>query len=157
MPEQPRPGEGMTGSRATRPAPTHIQHRTGDLYPQQNSHIVPSAATSLRRAGPRSRPFVLATLRALRLDRRPSPSAAYTEAENDENTSANSPLTQPRPFRDDNISSPSLTKNNVVALLRPYTPNGSGGIEIRGDCRDVTDHRGNPDTFNSPIPAETLS
>jgi pimeloyl-ACP methyl ester carboxylesterase len=34
-------------------------------------------------------------------DRRPSPSAARTEAENDENTSANSPLTQPRPFRDD--------------------------------------------------------
>ena len=49
------------------------------------------AAPSLRRAGPRSRPFVLATLRALRLDRRPSPGAARTEAENDENTSANSP------------------------------------------------------------------
>src|SRR6478752_10335992 len=37
MPEHP--GEGMTASRDTRPAP-HIHH-TGDLHPQQNSHIVP--------------------------------------------------------------------------------------------------------------------
>src|ERR1700682_3130246 len=86
MPEQP--GEGMTGSRETQPAPTHTHH-TGELHPQQNSHIVPRPQPSLRRAGPRSRPFVLATLRALRLDSRPSPGAARTEAENDENNTTN--------------------------------------------------------------------
>jgi hypothetical protein len=32
----------------------------------------------------------------------------------------------------------SLAKDSVVALLRPYAPNGSGAIEIRGECRDVT-------------------
>ena len=81
MPEHP--GEGMTVSRDTRPAPTYI---TLETCTHNRIHTsFPRAATSLRRAGPRSRPFVLATLRALRLDRRPSPSAARTEAENDEN------------------------------------------------------------------------
>src|SRR4051794_8964583 len=98
MPEHS--GEGMTGSRDTGLAPTHIHH-TGDPHTTTEFTHRSPAAPSLRRAGPGSRPFVLATLRALRLDRRPSPSAARTEAENDENTSANSPLTQPRPFRDD--------------------------------------------------------
>ena len=64
------PGEGITARRETWLAPTHRHH--GENRPrQQNSHIVPRPQPSLRRAGPRSRPFVLAPLRALRLDRRP--------------------------------------------------------------------------------------
>jgi hypothetical protein len=51
----------------------------------------------------------------------------------------------------------SLAKNNVVTLLRPYAPNGSGGIEVRGECRDVTDHRGSQDTVNTPLPPNALS
>jgi hypothetical protein len=52
---------------------------------------------------------------------------------------------------------PSLAKNNVVTLLRPYAPNGSGGIEVRGECRDVTDHLGNRDTINTPLPPDALA
>jgi hypothetical protein len=51
----------------------------------------------------------------------------------------------------------SLAKDNVVTLLAPYAPNGSGGIEVRGECRDVTDHRGKPDAVNTPLPKEALS
>ncbi len=51
----------------------------------------------------------------------------------------------------------SPAKDSVVALLRPYAPNGSGGIEIRGECCDVTDHRGNQDAVNTPLPPEALS
>lgn len=51
----------------------------------------------------------------------------------------------------------SLAKNNVITLLRPYAPNGSGGIEVRGECRDVTDHFGKPDAVNTPLPPEALS
>jgi hypothetical protein len=53
--------------------------------------------------------------------------------------------------------SPSVAKDNVVALLRPYAPNGSGGIEVRGECRDITDHRDNRDTVNTPLPSDALS
>ena len=77
-------------------APTHWRPFTHNRI-----HTSFSAATSLRRAGPRSRPFVLVTLRALRLDRRPSPSAAHTEAENDEKHQHEPALTTPRPLRDD--------------------------------------------------------
>jgi hypothetical protein len=52
---------------------------------------------------------------------------------------------------------PSLAKNNVVTLLRPYAPNGSGGIEVRGECRDVTDHLGDRDTINTPLPPDALA
>lgn len=52
---------------------------------------------------------------------------------------------------------PSLARNNVITLLRPYAPNGSGGIEVRGACRDVTDHLGNPDTINTPLPPHALT
>lgn len=51
----------------------------------------------------------------------------------------------------------SLARNDVITVLRPYAPNGSGGIEVRGECRDVTDHRGKPDSFNTPLPPGTLS
>ncbi len=51
----------------------------------------------------------------------------------------------------------SVAKDNVVTLLRPYAPNGSGGIEIRGECRDVTDHRGSQDTVNTPLPPDALA
>jgi hypothetical protein len=51
----------------------------------------------------------------------------------------------------------SLAKDNVVTVLRPYAPNGSGGIEVRGDCRDVTDHLGSPDAVDTPLPADALS
>jgi hypothetical protein len=50
----------------------------------------------------------------------------------------------------------SLARNNVVTLLRPYATNGSGGIEVRGECRDVTDHRGSQDTVNTPLPPNAL-
>ena len=72
--------------------------------PHNRIHASFKAATSLHWAGPRSRPFVLAMLRAVRLDRRPSPSAAPTNAENDETQHHEPPLTEPRPFRDDNSS-----------------------------------------------------
>jgi hypothetical protein len=51
----------------------------------------------------------------------------------------------------------SLAKDNAIAVLRPYAPNGSGGIEVRGECRDVTDHRGNQDIVDTPLPPEALS
>jgi hypothetical protein len=51
----------------------------------------------------------------------------------------------------------SLAKNKVITLLRPYAPNGSGGIEVLGECRDVTDHLGNRDTINTPLPPDALS
>jgi hypothetical protein len=51
----------------------------------------------------------------------------------------------------------SLAKNNVVTLIRPYAPNVSGGIEIRGECRDVTDHFGKPEAVNTPLPPDALS
>jgi hypothetical protein len=51
----------------------------------------------------------------------------------------------------------SLAKDNIVTLLRPYAPNGSGGIEVRGECRDATDHLGNRDTINTPLPPDALT
>jgi hypothetical protein len=51
----------------------------------------------------------------------------------------------------------SLAKDNAVTLLRPYAPNGSGGIEVRGDCRDATDHRGKQDIVDTPLPPDALS
>jgi hypothetical protein len=51
----------------------------------------------------------------------------------------------------------SLAKNNIVTVLSPYGPNGSGGIEVLGECRDVTDHLGQPDTINTPVPPNALS
>ena len=80
-------GEGMTGSRTIRPCPNvSAPSRLGE-GPQPHSPplILPASADSMRRAGPASRPFVLATLRALRLDPGPSPGAAYTEAESQQN------------------------------------------------------------------------
>jgi hypothetical protein len=50
----------------------------------------------------------------------------------------------------------SLAKDNAVTLLRPYAPNGSGGIEVRGECRDVADHRGNQDIVDTPLPPDAL-
>jgi hypothetical protein len=51
----------------------------------------------------------------------------------------------------------SLAKHNVITVLRPFAPNGSGGIEVRGECRDVTDHRGNQDIVDTPLPPDALS
>jgi len=51
----------------------------------------------------------------------------------------------------------SLAKDNIVTVLRPYAPNGSGGIEVRGECRDVTDHRDGRDIINAPLPRDALS
>ena len=51
----------------------------------------------------------------------------------------------------------SLAKDNVITVLRPYAPNGSGGIEVRGECRDDTDHRGNQDIVDTPLPPDALS
>ena len=45
----------------------------------------------------------------------------------------------------------------AAARLRPYAPNGSGGIEVHGECRDVTDHLGNRDTINTPLPPDALA
>ena len=51
----------------------------------------------------------------------------------------------------------SVAKDNVITVLRPYAPNGSGGIEVRGECRDATDHRGNQDIVDTPLPPGALS
>ena len=78
----------MTGSRTNPALPQRICHHHG--LEKAHNHTIPPAASlasadSMHQAGPASRPFVLATLRALRLDPRSLPGAAYTEAESQQN------------------------------------------------------------------------
>ena len=112
-------GEGMTGSRThpALPQPICASH-----LEKAHNHI--SAAASLRHPptactepGPASRPFVLAALRALRLDPGSLPSAVHIEVETSKNWSQ--PLTKPRPFRDD-YSSP-LHAQQLQALTAQTT------------------------------------
>jgi hypothetical protein len=69
-------GEGMTGSR-TNPAlpPRNLRHHGLEKAHNHTSRaaVLPASADSMHRAGSASRPFVLATLRALRLDPGPNP------------------------------------------------------------------------------------
>ena len=55
----------------------------------------------MHRAGPASRPFVLATLRALRLDPGPYPVLSTRRPKGQQNHWSTTLLTKPRPFRDD--------------------------------------------------------
>lgn len=69
-------GEGMTGSRTNPALPQRICTITA--LEKAHNHTIsiadrPASAELLHRPGPASRPFVLATLRALRLDPGPYP------------------------------------------------------------------------------------
>jgi hypothetical protein len=87
------------------PAPKYLHHH--GLEKAHNHNIrpadLPASVESMHRPGPASRPFVLATLRALRLDPGPLPDAAYTQAESQHNPRSPTFLTEPRPFRDDSV------------------------------------------------------
>jgi hypothetical protein len=50
-----------------------------------------------------------------------------------------------------------LAKDNVVTLLCAYAPTGSGGFAVRGERRDVTDHRGKQIIVDAPLPPGALS
>jgi hypothetical protein len=103
MPEQPRPGEGMTGSRATRPAPTHIQHRTGDPRTHNRIHASFPRPHPVC-AGPDHGQDRSSSLRCGRsvLTDGPHP-APPTQRPRTTKTPARTPLTKPRPFRDDSF------------------------------------------------------
>src|SRR6187549_1352010 len=94
----------MTGSRTqSGPAPTYLRITLGEGTPtptQSHQADRPASADSMHRAGPASRPFVLATLRALRLDPGPNP-VPSTRSPKTSKTTAQQPLDTPRPFRDD--------------------------------------------------------
>src|SRR6476619_7590228 len=94
----------MTGSRTqSGPAPTYLRITLGEGTPtptQSHQADRPASADSMHRAGPASRPFVLATLRALRLDPGPYP-VLSTRRPKTSKTTAQQPLDTPRPFRDD--------------------------------------------------------
>src|SRR6478672_822407 len=94
----------MTGSRTqSGPAPTYLRITLGEGTPtptQSHQADRPASADSMPRAGPASRPFVLATLRALRLDPGPNP-VLSTRSPKTSKTTAQQPLDTPRPFRDD--------------------------------------------------------
>src|SRR6476620_8194014 len=99
----------MTGSRTqSGPAPTYLRITLGEgTPPPTQSHQAdrPASADSMHRAGPASRPFVLATLRALRLDPGPYP-VLSTRRPKTSKTTAQQPLDTPRPFRDDSAFPP---------------------------------------------------
>src|SRR6478672_4604526 len=94
----------MTGSRTqSGHAPTYLRITLGEGTPtptQSHQADRPASADSMHRAGPASRPFVLATLRALRLDPGPYP-VLSTRRPKTSKTTAQQPLDTPRPFRDD--------------------------------------------------------
>ena len=85
-----------------RPCPNVSAHHTWRRTPHQHNLTAdrPASADSMHRAGPASRPFVLATLRALRLDPGPNP-VLSTRSPKTSKTTAQQPLDTPRPFRDD--------------------------------------------------------
>jgi hypothetical protein len=73
----------------------------GALLPTlQAEHVrdLPASADSMRRAGPASRPFVLATLRALRLDPGPYP-ALPTRRPKASKTTGRQPLDKDPPLQ----------------------------------------------------------
>ena len=80
-------GEGMTGSRTNPALPEPICAITAWRRPTttHSAAAPPASADSVHRAGPASRPFVLAALRALRLDPGPYPTLPRTEAESQQN------------------------------------------------------------------------
>src|SRR6476661_8481454 len=85
----------MTGSRTqSGPAPTYLRITLGEGTPtptQSHQADRPASADSMHRAGPASRPFVLATLRALRLDPGPYP-VLSTRRPKTSKTTAQQPL-----------------------------------------------------------------
>ena len=81
-------GEGMTGSRTqSGPAPTYLPIATWRRTPQQHNLAADLPASPTACTGPAQRQDRSSslTLRALRLDPRPLPSAVYTEPENQQN------------------------------------------------------------------------
>src|SRR5829696_5587830 len=92
----------MTGSRTNPALPQRICAITAWRRPTttQSAAAPPASADSMHQAGPGSRPFVLATLRALRLDPGPYP-ALPTRRPKASKPLVDNVLTEPRPFRDD--------------------------------------------------------
>ena len=96
----------MTGSRTNPALPQRICAITAwRRFPTttQNPRLadLPASADSMRRAGPASRPYVLATLRALRLDPGPSTRRRPHASRKPAKPQVANLLTEPRPFRDD--------------------------------------------------------
>src|SRR6476619_5026224 len=104
----------MTGSRTqSGPAPTYLRITLGEGTPtptQSHQADRPASADSMHRAGPASRPFVLATLRALRLDPGPYPVLSPRRPKTSK-TTAQQPLDTPRPFRDDSARARDAVRN----------------------------------------------
>ena len=100
-------GEGMTGSRkCPGPAPKHLHTITVGEGPYNHTlapliHSAP-AEVCIGPVRRQDRSSSL-TLRALRLDPRSLPDAAYTEAESQQNPRLPNTLTEPHPFRDDQL------------------------------------------------------
>src|SRR6478736_10308892 len=85
------------------PAPMYLHHHYPWRRPtttQSRSLIFPASAESMHRPDPASRPFVLATLRALRLDPGPYPMPP-TRRPKISKVPGRQLLTEPHPFRDD--------------------------------------------------------
>jgi len=89
----------MTGSRTNRrPCPNYLRHHGLEKAHNHTHPPPPASADSMHRAGPASRPFVLATLRALRLDPAPLPDAARTRRPKaSQNHWSTTCLTEPAP------------------------------------------------------------
>ena len=127
----PQLGEGMTGSRTNPALPQRICAITlgeGTPQPHNLAADLPASADSMHRAGPASRPFVLATLRALRLDPGPYP-VLPTRRPKTSKTTGRQPLDRPRPFRDD----------SAVRIGRPGPEAASGCVGHGAESR--TRHR----------------
>ena len=95
-------GEGMTGSRTNPALPQRICTIT--TLEKAHNHTIsiadlPASAESMHRPDPASRPFVLATLRALRLDPGPYPMPP-TRRPKISKIPGRQLLTEPHPFRD---------------------------------------------------------
>src|SRR6478735_6588268 len=114
MPEHP--GEGMTASRETRPAPTHTHH-TGELHPTTEFTHRSPAAPSLRRPDHgQDRSSSLRCGRSVLTDG-PHP-ALPAQRPRRTKTTPRTVLTEPHPFRDDYSSGHALDEVDAV-LLRP--------------------------------------
>src|SRR6478736_5275165 len=105
-----------------RPCPNVSAHHTWRRNPPHQHNltklIVPASADSMHRAGPASRPFVLATLRALRLDPGPYP-VLSTRRPKTSKTTAQQPLDTPRPFRDDSAGTSAVKRGDEISEFQP--------------------------------------
>ena len=142
----------MTGSRTNPALPQSILHTitVGEgPQPHNSTADLPASAESMHRPDPASRPFVLATLRALRLDPGPYPMPPTRRPKISKTLVANV-LTEPRPFRDDktqrNPGNPggrtvgftgSALRQPDIGLNRRCMPGDTGHLRIRSHLRHL--------------------